>query len=71
MTVRLNAVLLSGMLVYSQHILNSRSQWPRGLRKEVSSPARTLGSLVQIPLNAWMFVCLYSVFVLGSGPVTG
>jgi hypothetical protein len=33
----------------------SRSQRPRGLRHEVSSPAQTLGSWVQIPLKAWMF----------------
>jgi hypothetical protein len=37
-----------------------RSQWPRGLRYELSSPAQTLGSLVQIPIDAWL--CLYSVF---------
>jgi hypothetical protein len=52
----------------------SRSQWPRGLRHEMSSPAWTLGSWVQILLEAWMFVCLYSVFVLscvGSGLATG
>jgi hypothetical protein len=40
-----------------------RSQWPRGLRHEMSSPARTLGSWVRIPLKTWMFVCLCSVFV--------
>jgi hypothetical protein len=27
------------------------SQWPRGLRHEPSSPARTLGSCVRIPLD--------------------
>jgi hypothetical protein len=41
-----------------------RSQWPRGLRHELSSPAQTLGSWVWIPLEAWMCVCAYSVFVL-------
>jgi hypothetical protein len=30
----------------------------------LSSPAQTLGSWVWIPLKAWMFVCVYSVFVL-------
>jgi hypothetical protein len=40
-----------------------RSQWPRGLRHELSSPARTLGSWIRIPLE-WMSVCSYSVFVL-------
>jgi hypothetical protein len=51
-----------------------RSQWPRGLRHEMSSSAWTLGSLVRIPLEAWMFVCVYSVFVLScvsSGLATG
>jgi hypothetical protein len=44
-----------------------KSQWLRGLRHEMSSPAR-------IPLEAWMFVSVYSVFVLscvGSGLPTG
>jgi hypothetical protein len=39
----------------------------------MSSPAWTLGSWVRIPLEAWMFVCVYSVFVLscaGSGLAT-
>jgi hypothetical protein len=40
------------------------SQWPRGLRHELSSLARTLRSWAQIPLEAWMSVCVYSVFVL-------
>jgi hypothetical protein len=51
-----------------------RSQWPRGLRHELSSSARTLGSWVRIPLEVWMSVCVYSVFVLscvGSGLATG
>jgi hypothetical protein len=42
----------------------NRSQWPRGLRHELSSPARILGSWVRTPLKAWMSVCVYSVFVL-------
>jgi hypothetical protein len=42
----------------------SRSQWPRGLRHEMSSPAWILWSWVRITLEAWMFVCVYSVFVL-------
>jgi hypothetical protein len=40
-----------------------RSQWPRGLRHELSSPAQTLGSWVRIPLEVWMSVCVYSVYV--------
>jgi hypothetical protein len=31
---------------------DGRSQRPRGLRHELSSPAQTLGSLVRIPLQA-------------------
>jgi hypothetical protein len=41
-----------------------RSEWPRCLRNEPSSFARTLGPWVWIPLKAWMSVCVYSVFVL-------
>jgi hypothetical protein len=40
----------------------------------MSWPAWTLGSWVRIPLEAWMFVCVYSVLVLtcvGSGLATG
>jgi hypothetical protein len=37
---------------------------PRGLRHELSSLSRPLGSWVQIQLKVWMFVCVYSVFVL-------
>jgi hypothetical protein len=43
---------------------DGRSQWPRGLRHEPSSPARKLGSWIRIQLKAWMSVCVYSVFVL-------
>jgi hypothetical protein len=45
-------------------LLQSRSQWTRGLKHERSSPTRTLGSWVRIPLEAWMSVCVYSLFVL-------
>jgi hypothetical protein len=41
-----------------------RSQWPRGLRHELSSLSRMLGSWVRIPLKAWMSVCVYSMFML-------
>jgi hypothetical protein len=41
-----------------------RSKWPRDLRHELYSPAQTLGSWVRIPFEAWMSVCVYSVFVL-------
>jgi hypothetical protein len=50
-------VFLTSMLKYC------RSEWPRGIRHEMSSLARTLGSWILIPLKAWMFVCVYSVFV--------
>jgi hypothetical protein len=51
-----------------------RSEWPHGLRHELSSPARTMGSWVRIPLRTWMSVCVYSVCVVlcvGSGLATG
>jgi hypothetical protein len=34
-------------------------------------PALTLRSWVRIPLKAWMFLCVYSVCVVGSGLATG
>jgi hypothetical protein len=51
-----------------------RSQRPHRLIHEMSSLTWMLGSWVQIPLKAWMFICVYSVFVLscvGSGLVMG
>jgi hypothetical protein len=45
-------------------ILFGRSQWRRGLRHELSSPAPTLRSWVRIPLEAWMFVCVLCAFIL-------
>jgi transposase InsO family protein len=50
------------------------SQWPRGLRHELPLLARTLRSWVQIPLKAWMPVCVYFVCVVlcvGRGLATG
>jgi hypothetical protein len=52
----------------------SRPQWERSLRHEMSSAAGTLELWVRIPLEAWMSVCVYSVFVLSflvSGFATG
>jgi predicted PurR-regulated permease PerM len=55
----------------------SRSQFPRGLRHELFSHARTLWSWVQIPFMALMFgvcMCLFCVCVVplvGSGLATG
>jgi hypothetical protein len=42
----------------------SRSQWPRGLRHELSSLAQPLGSWIRIPLEVWISVCIHSVFVM-------
>jgi hypothetical protein len=42
----------------------SRSQWPRGLSHEPSSSARTMGLWIRIQIEAWMSLCVYSVFVL-------
>jgi hypothetical protein len=54
------------VLPMSEHcfIFRGRSQWPRGLRHELSSPAPTLRSWVRIPLEAWMFVCGLCAFIL-------
>jgi hypothetical protein len=58
-------------------VITGRSQWPRGLRHELSSLDRTLGSWVSVPLTAWMFrvcmrlFCVYVVLCLGSGLATG
>jgi hypothetical protein len=46
-------------------IIICRSQWPRDLRHEM------FWSWIRIRLKAWISVSIYSVFVLGSGPVTG
>jgi hypothetical protein len=51
----------SGKKIY---YLNFRSQWPHGLKHELSSLTRTLKSRVRILVKAWMFVYVYSVFVL-------
>jgi hypothetical protein len=40
-----------------------RTQWSRGMRLVPSSPSRTLGSCVRISLKAWMYMCVYYVFV--------
>jgi hypothetical protein len=46
------------------------SEWPRGLRHEMSSPARTLGSRVRIPLQPLMSAFILCLCV-GSGLATG
>jgi hypothetical protein len=45
----------------AQIVNERRSQWQRGLRHELSSLARTLGSWVRIPLKAWMSVCAFTL----------
>jgi hypothetical protein len=52
--------LMNGNLSWKMY----RSRWPRGLRHEPSSLTRRLGLWVQIPIEAWISVCVYSVFVL-------
>jgi hypothetical protein len=52
------------------HVDPLPSQWPHGLRHELSSLARTLGSWVRIPLKVRMFICVYSVCV-GNGLAKG
>jgi hypothetical protein len=52
------------MLLYMGSNNKSRSQWPRGLRHELFSLVRTLGSWVRILLKAWMSVCVHYLFVL-------
>jgi hypothetical protein len=42
-----------------------RSQRPRDLRYEKSSPARTQGSWVRIQIEVCTYVCVYSVCVRG------
>jgi hypothetical protein len=74
------ALLFSYVLVYfyiTAYRILSRSQYPRGLRYELSSLARTLGLWIRIPLRAWMFgVCMRLFYVcvvlcLARGLATG
>jgi hypothetical protein len=48
-----------------------RSQWQRGLRHEMSSPARTLGSWVWIPLRHGCLSAFILCLCVGSGLATG
>jgi hypothetical protein len=57
-------VKMDAGISFLYRIMVRRSQRPCGLRHELSSLAQTLGSCVRIPLEAWMSVCVYSVFVL-------
>jgi hypothetical protein len=58
--IKFNPTLRSQLVSYTVAVWWCRSQWPRSLRHELYSPVQTLGSLVRIPLEAWMFVCVYS-----------
>jgi hypothetical protein len=60
--VRLEGDKISLKIQWPQSLC--RSQWPRGLRHELSSLARTRGSWVRIQFKAWMSVWVYSMFVL-------
>jgi hypothetical protein len=40
-------------------------------RPDTGIALHLLGTWFRIPLEAWMSVCVYSVFVLGSGIATG
>jgi hypothetical protein len=42
------------------------NQWPRGLRHELTSLARTLGSWGRIPLREWMSVCAFILYLYCS-----
>jgi hypothetical protein len=59
----------------SNSTMADRSGRPRGLRHELSSLARTLGSWVRIPLKGMQvcvrLFCVCVVLRLGSGIVTG
>jgi hypothetical protein len=58
-------ILIFHVLVFiMMGMVSSRLQRLSGLRHELSSLAQTLGLWVRISLEAWMSVCIYSVFVL-------
>jgi hypothetical protein len=62
------------LLINAARVSNRRSQWPGGLRREMSSLAQTQGFWVRNPLEAWMTVRVHSAFVLscvGSGLAPG
>ena len=52
---------------YSAIMLDSRSQWPRGLRRRPAA-ARLLILWVRIPPGAWMSVCCEFCVLSGRGP---
>jgi hypothetical protein len=48
-----------------------RSQWPRCLRLELSSPSRMLRSWIRIPHEAWLSVCVCVDLYVGKGFASG
>ena len=50
--------------------VQSRSQWPRGLRRR-SAAARLLGLWVRIPPGKWMYVCCECCVLSGRGLCVG
>ena len=58
------------IILYSGNAKNSRSQWPRGLRRR-STPARPLILWVRIPLGSWMSVCCECCVLSGRGLCDG
>jgi hypothetical protein len=44
-------------------IVNHLSQWPRCLRNELFSPTRMQSLWVRIPLEVWLSVCAFILFV--------
>jgi len=63
----LSVVLIGLELIISN---NSRSQWPRGLRRRFLA-ARLLRLWVRIPLRAWIFVCCECCVLSGRGLCDG
>jgi hypothetical protein len=52
-------------------LLQRRSQWPSGLRHKLSVLSRTLGSWVQIPLEAQLFVLCAFILCVGRDLASG
>jgi hypothetical protein len=74
LTSELDGGVWSASSHYMFPCLFSRSQWPSGLRRALSSAARTLGLWIRIPLEEWMcvrvFLCCF-VLCLGRGLASG
>ena len=54
------------MIKREYNFIQSRSQWPRGLRRR-SAAALLLRSWIRIPLGAWTFVCRECCVLSGRG----